>query len=224
MTRATNARIAGVAFLFYIAVGVSSLLLEGRATSGDGVRATLASIARHTTDMGAVVVLNLFAGFSALVLAATLYALTRDADRDLALLAFACRVGEGVLGMFPLSTLGLLWLGTEAGPDAPASAAAQTLVPLLQRVGAWQSTTGAILFAVGSTLFSWLFLRGRLVPVALAWLGVLASLLLVALLPARLAGFLGGPLTQAMWLPMLVFEVTLAFWLLTKGAAAPASR
>jgi hypothetical protein len=224
MTRATNARIAGFAFLFYIAVGVSSLVLSGRATSGDAAPAKLASIARHSTDMGVVVVLTLLAGFSAVVLAATLYGLTSDEDPDLARLAFACRVGEGVLGVFPLSTLGLLWLGTAGRPDAPDPATVQALASLLKRVETWQSTTCAILFAVGSTLFSWLFLRGRLVPVAMAWLGVLASVLLVVLLPAQLAGFLGGVVTQAMWLPMLVFEVTLAVWLLVKGAAAPAAR
>ena len=36
---------------------------------------------------------------------------------------------------------------------------------------------GEIFFAVGSALFSWLLLRGRMIPVALAWLGVIASAL-----------------------------------------------
>jgi hypothetical protein len=37
-----------------------------------------------------------------------------------------------------------------------------------------------------------------------------------------LAGFLRGPLTSFIWLPMLVFEVTLAPWLIIKGVQAPA--
>ena len=83
---------------------------------------------------------------------------------------------------------------------------------------------------MGSTLFSGLFLRGRMVPVALAWLGVLASILLVAITPLQSAGLFGGSgswgssVTWLMWLPMLVFEVTLALWLLIKGVAAPATR
>ena len=72
---------------------------------------------------------------------------------------------------------------------------------------------------MGSTLFSWLLLRGRMIPVGLAWLGVLASVLLVVLCPLQLAGLLGGPVTQFMWLPMLVFEVVLALWL-AAGLAA----
>ncbi len=81
--------------------------------------------------------------------------------------------------------------------------------------------TGAIYFAVGSTLFSWLLLRGRMVPVALARLGVFASVLLVVILPLQLAGLLGavnwfGVVTWLIWLPALVFEVWLALWLLVK--------
>ncbi|MGI8817951.1 MAG: hypothetical protein ACR2HW_02330 [Gemmatimonadales bacterium] len=57
-----------------------------------------------------------------------------------------------------------------------------------------------------------------MIPVGLAWLGVLASVLLVVLCPLQLAGLLGGPVTQFMWLPMLVFEVVLALWLLIEGA------
>jgi ABC-type xylose transport system permease subunit len=63
-----------------------------------------------------------------------------------------------------------------------------------------------------------------MVPVALAWLGVFASVLLVVLLPGQLAGLVKGPVLNFMWLPALVFEVTLALWLIVKGAAMPATR
>jgi hypothetical protein len=44
MTRTTNSRIAGITFLFYIVVGITSLVLFGSATRGDGVTAQLASM------------------------------------------------------------------------------------------------------------------------------------------------------------------------------------
>jgi hypothetical protein len=62
-----------------------------------------------------------------------------------------------------------------------------------------------------------------MIPIPLAWLGVLASVLLVVCLPVRLAGFLHGPIVTLMWLPMLAFEVLLALWLLIRGVA-PATR
>jgi hypothetical protein len=86
----------------------------------------------------------------------------------------------------------------------------------------------AIFFAVGSALFCWLLLRGRMIPTALAWLGVLASVLLVVILPLQLAGLFGGPMswsasiTWLVWLPMLVFEVPFALWLMIKGVAMSA--
>jgi hypothetical protein len=104
---------------------------------------------------------------------------------------------------------------------------ALAMLALTCRVLEAVSGEAAIFFAVGSTLFSWLLLRGRLIPVALAWLGVLASVLLVVILPLQLAGLFGGPIswsasvTWLVWLPMLVFEVTLALWLLIKGVAMP---
>ena len=88
----------------------------------------------------------------------------------------------------------------------------------------------AIFFAVGSALFCWLLLRGRMIPIALAWLGVVASVLLVVILPLQLAGLFGGSMswsasiTWLVWLPMLVFEVAFALWLLIKGVAMPVSR
>lgn len=220
MTRTTNARIAGFTFLFYIAVGITSVILFGRATGGEGIAVKLAGIAQHATAVRAGVLLDLLQCFSALVLAVTFYAITREQDPELAMLALTCRVGEGVLAATGIpATLGLLWLATASGADAPDTAAAHALGAYLLR---GYVTLTATFFAVGSTLFSWLLLRGRMVPVPLAWLGVVASALLVVLLPLMLAGFIRSPRAGFVWLPMLVFEVALALWLLVKGVAIPA--
>jgi Domain of unknown function (DUF4386) len=170
VTRRVNATIAGVTFLVYIAAGITALALKNR--------------------VNVAAVLTLITSFSALVLGVTLYAITRDEDPDLALLALLCRVIESIPG--------------HGG--------------------------GAIYFAVGSTLFCWLLLRGRMIPVGLAWLGVIASALLVVLLLLRTAGLFGpganwsSSLTWLTWLPMLVFELTFAVWLIVKGVDVPARR
>ena len=167
MTVRTNARIAGVTFLVYIVAGLATLGAAG--------------------NKPAIAVLSLVTSFCALTLGVTLYALTRDQDRDLALLGLTCRVLEAAPGH------------------------------------------GEIYFAVGSAVFSWLFVRGRLIPTGLAWLGLVASVLLVILLPLQIAGLFGGPrawtspVTWAVWLPLLIFELGLASWLLAKGTAVPAA-
>jgi hypothetical protein len=170
MTIKTNARLAGFAFLFYIAAGIATMALAGKPAAG---------------------VFSLLTSFAALVLGVTFYAMTRDQDPDLALLAMVCRVVEAVPGV---------------------------------------GGTGAVYFAVASTIFSWLLLRGRMIPSALAWLGVVASTMLAALLVVQRLGIFGNalnwssPITWLVWLPMLIFEVTVGVWLIVKGVAGPDMR
>ena len=127
-----------------------------------------------------------------------------------------------------LGSLSALVLGVTLYKITRAQGPALALLALTCRVVESVSAQGAIFFAVGSTLFCWLLLRGRMIPTALAWFGVIASALLVVLLPLQLAGLLGGSmpwsasLTWLQWIPMLVFELTLAVWLMIKGVAIPA--
>jgi hypothetical protein len=139
------------------------------------------------------------------------------------MIALCCRLTEGVIAAVSgIQTLGLLSVATAsaaaAAPDAEATRALGAL--LLNQDGLGVPIT-ATCFAVGSTLYSYLFLRARTIPVPLAWLGVIASILLVAFLPVQIAGFVRGPVTNLVWIPIAVFEVTLALWLLIKGVRAP---
>jgi hypothetical protein len=225
MTRRTDARVAGVTFLLYIAAGITSLVLSSQATRGEGIAARLATIAQHQTDLRLTVLLGLLTSFTALVLGVTLWALTRDQDPDLAMLAMACRVLEAIVD--PIPSMGLLWLASATDARALDPDASHALAAFLLRGGAW--SPGALFFAVGSTIFAWLLLRGRMIPVPLASLGVVASALLVVILPLQLTGFAGsinwlGAITWVIWFPMLVFEVWLALWLILKGAAPPKPR
>ncbi len=220
MTRTTNARIAGSTFLIYIALGVAGMILSGKATGVEGTAAKLAGIAQHATEFRFAMLLGLTTCFAALVLGITLYRIVCDQDHDLAMLALTCRVCEGLLGAISVSaSMGLLSLVTAAGANAPDAATVQTLGTFLFAMPGWTGKLGATFFAVGSTFFSYLLLRGRVVPVSLAWLGVFASGLLVVCLPLQLAGFFHGLVTSLMWIPMAAFEVPLGVWLLIKGVA-----
>ncbi len=226
MTRTTNARLAGFMFLFYIATGVAGMVLFAPATSGEGTAAKLASIAQHATLIRVAAVYSLVMMMNAFVLAVALYALTRDYDRDLALLALSCRLTEGVIGgMSAVAKRALLSVATAAvGAAGAEAAAANALGSALLKVQGLTTLVGATAFAIGSTLYSYLFLRARTIPVPLAWLGVLASVLLVVGLLLEMAGFLEGPVTSLMWIPMAVFEVIFALWLLIKGVAPQGTR
>ena len=215
MTRTSNARIAGAAFLVYIAAGLTSLALSGQATGGPGaMESRLAAIAAHPTHVGLLVLLGFVMSFSALTLAVTLYAITRDVDHDIALFGMVCRVAEGVIDGLAVAVFpALLALATATGADAD-PAATRVLARYLLR----GDMVPATFFAVGSTAFAYLLLRGRVVPRPLAWLGVAGSVLLVILLPLQMAGWARGMVVMVMWLPMLVFELWLAGRFLVRGA------
>lgn len=219
MTRRTSARVAGITFLVYIVIGLSSMRLYDRAASGETAPAAqLASIARHAGVMRVAVLLDFACCFCALVLAVTLYAITRDTDQNLALMILVFRTGEGVIGAAWLPReVGRLWLATAARSAAPDPAAASALTAMLMKLPSWSMPIAASFFAVGSTVFAYLLLRGRLAPAALGWLGLVASLLVVVSLPLQLVGLLEGAFTQFMWIPMLAFELMIAVWLIVKG-------
>jgi hypothetical protein len=129
---------------------------------------------------------------SALVLAVTLYGITRVEDHELAVLAWcvalpkACSVRSesrttwDCCGWRSRKRDGrsrhphnkrAAYISADAGPERPHRC------DLLCR---------------GSLIFSYLLLRGRMVPVSIAWLGVFASGLLAVALPLQLAGFPTG--------------------------------
>ena len=223
MTRTRNAQIAGFAFLLYIVAGIAGMVLFGQAAGGDGIAAKLAGIAHHAFQVRVTILLGLLQAVCAIVLAVTLYRVTCGQDPDLAMLALTFRVGEGLLGtMVTRATIGLLWLGTASGPKAPDVATAAAIGTYL--LHGPDSNMSAIFFSMGSTLFSYLLLRGRSIPIPLAWLGVAASVMLVVGLPLQLAGFLSGPTVSYMWIPMAAFEIPLGFWMLIKGVRTTTTR
>ena len=219
LTLRNNARLAGVAYLVYIAAGISNEILMHRATAGDGAAAVLARIAEYAIDVRIAILLKLLECFSAFVIGVTLFAITRDVDRELALLAMLCRIAEGaMIGAILVPTyVGLLWLATSQ-TDANALDAA-TVNTLMQSLMMPVGPVGAIFFAVGMTIFSYLLLLGRLIPVWLAGLGLFSSVLLAIGLPLQLAGFgfLSGPLAAIQWVPEMIFTGMFALWLLVKG-------
>lgn len=218
--RQRYARVAGFAFLFYIAAGLTETAIFSGAVGGGSASAKLTNVLLHETHLRLTVVLTLATVLSALALAVSLYVVTRGYDYGLALIGLTARTAEGVIGaVYALPALGLI-SAARALEGQPPGPEAGVLVSLL--LDARQNTMmlSAICFAAGSTAFSWLLLRGRAVPVVLAGIGVLASALLLLALPVQLAVDSRGILSMLVWLPMLLFEVVLAVWLIVRGVRA----
>lgn len=224
MTRMTSARLAGVTYLVYIAIDAPAGAFFGRATDARGIAAQFARLSEHAADVRISAVLMLLTSIVALALAVGLYGVTREQDHEIATLGLICRVGEAVLNaLAPIAMVGVLWLATRTGSNALDAAAAQTLGAFLLQARNWIWISCGMLFAVGSTAFCWLLLRGRSIPVPFAWLGVIGSALLVVGLPLELSGVIRAPITQFMWLPIAAFEIPMGFWLAIKGVRPRAS-
>lgn len=228
MTLRTNARLAGFAFLIYIGTAMSSLVLFNRVAGGDGIGATLASIAGNEPLVRLTALLTMLQYVWAVLLGVTLYALTRDQDRDLAMLAMFGRFTEGLMGYFAADNR--LQLLSVAKTSVAATSAADAAAA--QALGAWilgGHGMGPISFALASTIFSYLFVRAKSIPAPLAWLGFLSSGVLAGILCLQLAGVLramgwGSAVTWIMWMPLAVFEIGLALWLIFRGVTPPRPR
>jgi hypothetical protein len=194
MSRPTSARIAGFAFLLYIAAGMTSL----RGAPGPLLE----------------VVLSFIMCFSALTLGVTLFGVTSGVDRDIARMGMVCRVAEGIVGIMFMSLSLAMRSASPAAVDATTLQALKTLLSAAERVN---FSVAGMLFSVGSTMFCWLLMRGRLIPVGLAWIGFFASVLLVVVLPLRLGDVLSGRYTMLVWIPMAAFEIPAGLWMLLKG-------
>jgi Domain of unknown function (DUF4386) len=83
---------------------------------------------------------------------------------------------------------------------------------------------GFILLGLGSAVFAFLLLKSQFVPWLLAGWGVFSSLLLAAYALAIIVFPKAGALQVVPMLPMGIYEVTLGFWLLVRGANIKPSR
>jgi len=215
--RQCAAKVAGWAFLVYIAAGLAeSILFES--TLGSGAALTkLANVNANVSTLRLTVVLSLVTIVSALVLAVTLFAMTFSYGPILALAGLVGRTAEGVIGgAYALTTAGLVSTArfSAAGDFIAGSEAVAVLLLAIRHESALLS---AVCFAVGSAAFAYLLIRGRAVPAALARFGLAASVLLVVAVPAQMATGAHGLITMAPWLPMLMFELVLAVWLIVRG-------
>jgi hypothetical protein len=211
-------RVAGFAFLFLIAVDLASGVLWGGVRTANGISDTLVSISESSASIRLSLVLSVIASITTLVLAAMLYAIVAEQDRNLAILALSCRAVEaGLAAVGMLDTLVLLSVSRGYPNDA---SSVRVLADVLLDVR-WMSTNiGAMFFSVGSTLFCYLLLKARSIPVPLATIGLVGSLIILVGIPIQTAlshrTFAGA--SAVIWVPVAVFEISTGVWLLVKGA------
>ena len=216
VTHLFYARLAGIMLLLYIVVGVASMFVAGQAMGGEQNVALLTKMAEHEPLARLEAVSGVIAFFIAVILSVALYVLTRDQDPNLALIAAGCRFGEAMINA--ISAIQTLELVSIAKANRLATPAEVSMVfDVFFKEHGSGVLVSSVCFAAGSSIYSYLFLRAGNIPVIIAWVGMVASSLLGVYLLVQMMGFVKG--NWYIWMPMLVFEVTLAWWLIFRGVS-----
>jgi len=125
-------------------------------------------------------------------------------------------LGEGLLGFLPLlDKLELMQIAT--APAVGAGSALKDPALVSQILNRPTNNFDEFCFVVGGFLFAYLFLRGRLVPRWLAWIGVITIGAQLICIPLGIATIIPMPIVNWLWFPILLYEVPLGVWLIAKG-------
>ena len=164
--------------------------------------------------------LLLFVGAAAAAgIAIAMYPVLRRHGEGLALGSVGFRLIEGAFYLgIPVCLLILVAIGKQAvtsGDEAAFTGAAALVLAAREALG----QVGVLAFAVGATMYYWLFYRSRLVPRWLSAWGLVAIASLVVSVVLVLSGVVEpmSPPQVLLALPIGVQEMVMAGWLIAKG-------
>ena len=205
----TAANATGVSYLSAMATSMfAELVLRAPLIVRGNAAQTALNIAASETVFRLSSIIHLLTFASDAAIAVALYVVLKPVHRHLALLAASWRLADcAVLSLNIVNDFAVLRFLA----DPPM---AQTFL----RIGAAGFQVGFVLLGLGSTLFSWLWLKSRYVPRVIAAWGIFASLVLTFVtLAVMVFPKLGATLGLMYMAPMFFYEVGLGLWLLIKG-------
>jgi hypothetical protein len=209
-------RICGVLYIVTVlAFLLSNLIFKEQLVDAGDVAGTFARVAANSLRFRLGISIDFLAMVGVMALALTLYVILRPFNPYLALLALGWRIGEVVLqagGKVPdyiLLTLSQSGSGTV------------DLVPLGQMLIAGSTRAlwlSFVFLSIGSLANNYLFYKSRLIPAGLAVYGLIATALYAAGSLAALVVDLPESANMPLMLPLVLFELTLGFYLTISGA------
>jgi hypothetical protein len=220
------AKVAGLACLLAYAVVVfAEFAIRQRLMVAGDTAQTIRNIAAAERLYRTGLTLNLAFCVGTSVLATALYVILRPVSRHVALLAASWRLLYVVTSV--LMVLNLLAVAQLAGaPEYPQLLQAgplQGLVLLSNRAIGDQYYVGLVFWALASTACSWLWLKSRYIPAALAAVGLASSIWCTFCAVVYLIDPGFADTVNLWWFdsPMALFEIATSFWLLFKGLSSP---
>jgi hypothetical protein len=208
-------RFLGAAFLLQaVASAVSGLfLLQPLIVSGN-ITESMTNIANNALQMRASIVVEMITAIGIVMLGALLYIVLHKQNKIIALVALGLYLIEAaILAASRIPAFALLLISQES-VIAGHPAYLQTLGNLFYESQSFGYDLHMLPFALGATLFYYLFFKSGFIPRVLSLWGLIAApLALIGILFA----LLGYDVPIVVFLPNLPFELTMGIWLMVKG-------
>jgi hypothetical protein len=207
-------RFLGAAFLFQaVAAAVWSYLLSSLMVAGD-ISASMTIIANNALQMRASIVITMLTAIGVAILGALLYAVLQKQNKTIALVAMVLYLIEAaILAASRIEAFSLLRI-SQVSVIAEHPAYLQTLGNLFYESAEFGDWLHMLPFALGATMFYYLFFKSGYIPRVLSLWGLIAALLALVGTPF---GLLGYDVPMIVFLPNLPFELTVGVWLVAKG-------
>ena len=210
-------RLLGAAFLLQaVASAVGGfILLEPLIVPGNIVD-TMNNIANNAMQMRASIVVEMITAFGIVMLGVLMYLLLNKQNKNIAIVAMGLYLIEAaLLAASRIAAFSLIPISQES-VVAGHPAYLQTLGNLFLDLQSFGYELHMLPFALGATLFYYLFYKSGYIPRALALWGLIAASLALI---GTLFVLLGYDVPLLVFIPNLPFEITIGIWLLVKGIA-----
>ena len=214
-----TAKLIGILFILAAASAIAGVLLYNPILNNSDY---LVEGSTHANQVILGALMELILVVSAVGTATAMFPILRKYNETIALWHVCFRFLEAVVITVGLiSVLALLTLSREfAAAGAPDTASFQAVGTSLIAIHDWTFMLGPLFFlGINTIMYSYIFYKSKLVPTALACLGMTGAVLvficalLVMFGVIQQVSLLGGLLA----LPIAAFEISLAVWLIVKG-------
>lgn len=207
-------RLLGAAFLFQAVASVVGLILLDPLMVSGNIIESMTNIADNALQVRASILAQMFTAIGIVFLGSLLFLTLKKQNMKIALAALGLYLVEaGLLAASRIEVFSLLRISQESVLTGH-PVHLQTLGNVFYESAVFGDSLHILVFALGATLFYYLFFKSGLIPRVLALFGLItAPLALIGILLI----LLGYDLSILVLLPNLPFELAMGLWLLVKG-------
>jgi hypothetical protein len=207
-------RLLGAAFLLQaVAAAVWTYLLSSLIVTDD-ISASMTNIANNALQMRASIVFTMITAIGIVMIGVLMYVILKKQNRNIAIVAMGLYLLEAaILAASRIEAFSLLRISQES-VIAGHPAYLQTLGNLFYESADFGDWLHMLPFALGATMFYYLFFKSGYIPRVLSLWGLIAASVAVI---GTLFGLLGYDVPIYVFIPNLPFELTIGVWLIVRG-------